>query len=69
LNRKSAHAIVRFLLPRVEIKGELKMKVFNSMKAYVKWLWEVKRGMTWDKHVHAAVEEKTVVYENVAGGQ
>jgi len=26
LNRKSAHAIVRFLLPRVDIKGELKMK-------------------------------------------
>ena len=26
LNRKSAHAIVRFLLPRVDINGELKMK-------------------------------------------
>ncbi len=46
LNRKSAHVIVRFLLSRVDIKGELKMKDFNSMKACVKWLGEVKRGMT-----------------------
>jgi hypothetical protein len=41
LNWKSAHAIVRFLLPRVDIKGELKMQDFNSMKACVKWLGEV----------------------------
>ena len=65
LNRKSAHAIVRFLLPRVDIKGELKMKDFNSMKACVKWLGEVKRGMTWDEHMHAAAEEKTAAYEEM----
>jgi hypothetical protein len=65
LNRKSAHAIVRFLLPRVDIKGELKMKDFNSMKACVKWLGEVKRGMTWDEHMHAAAEEKTTAYEEM----
>ena len=65
LNRKSAHAIVRFLLPRVDIKGELKMKDFNSMKACVKWLGEVKRGMTWDEHMHVAAEEKTAAYEEM----
>ena len=65
LNRKSAHAIVRFLLPRVDIKGELKMKDFNSMKVCVKWLGEVKRGMTWDEHMHAAAEEKTAAYEEM----
>jgi len=65
LNRKSAHAIVRFLLPRVDNKGELKMKDFNSMKACVKWLGEVKRRMTWDEHMHAAAEEKTAAYEEI----
>ena len=65
LNRKSAHAIVRILLPRVDIKGELKMKNFNSMKACVKWLGEVKHGMTWDEHMHVAAEEKTVAYEEM----
>ena len=65
MNRKSAHAIVRFLLPRVDIKGELKMKDFNSMKACVKWLREVKHGMTWDKHMHAEAEEKTAAYEEM----
>ena len=65
LNRKCAHAIVRFLLPRVEIKGELKMKDFNSMKACEKWLGGVKLGMTWDEHMHAAAEEKTATYEEM----
>ena len=65
LNRKSAHAIVRFLLPRVDNKGELKMKDFNSMKACVKWLREVKRRMTWDEHMHVAAEEKTAAYEEI----
>ena len=65
LNRKSAHAIVRFLLPRVDIKGELKMKDINSMKVCMKWLGEVKRGMTWDEHMHAAAEEKMVAYEEM----
>jgi len=41
------------------------MKDFNSMKACVKCLGEVKRGMTWDEHMHAAAEEKTVAYEEV----
>ena len=65
LNRKSFRAIVRFLLPRVDIKGELKMNDFNSTKACVKWLGGVKRGMTWDEHIHAAAEEKMATYEEM----
>ena len=65
LNQKSAHANVRFLLSRVDIKGELKTKDCNSMKACVKWLGEVKRGMTWDEHMQAAAEEKTAAYEEM----
>ena len=67
LNRKSFRVIVRFFLPRVDIKvkGELKMKDFNLTKACVKWLGEVKRGMTWDKQMHAAAEEKMVAYEEM----
>ena len=56
---------MRFLLPRVDIKGELKMKDCNSMKACVKWLGKVKRGMTWDEHMHAAAEVKKAAYEEM----
>ena len=35
------------------------------MKVCVKWLGEVKRGMTWDEHMHAAAEEKTAAYEEM----
>ncbi len=46
LSRKNAHAIVKFLLPRIVIKEELKMKDLTSMKACVKWLGEIAREMT-----------------------
>ena len=65
LNRSSAHANVRFLLPLVDIKGELKMKDFNSMKVCVKWLGDIKRGITLDEHMHEAAEEKTARYEEM----
>jgi hypothetical protein len=32
LNRKDSLAVVKFLLPRVDITGKLKLKDFNSMK-------------------------------------
>ena len=52
-------------MQRVDIKGELKMKDFNWLKACVKWLGEVKREMTWDEHMHMSAEEKTVTYEEM----
>ena len=41
------------------------MKDFNSTKACAKWLEEVKRGMTWDEHIHAAAEEKMATYKEM----
>ena len=37
--------------------GKLKLKDFNSMKKCIVWLAEIARGMTWDKHMAAALQE------------
>ncbi len=50
--------MVKFLLPRVDIMGELKLKDFNSMKKCVKWIGSIGRGMTWDEHMAAALVER-----------
>ncbi len=49
--------VVKFLLPRIDIKGEHKLKDFGTMKKCNKWLGEIGRGMTWDEHMVVAVEE------------
>ena len=54
LNKKDSLAVVKFLLPRVDITGKLKLKDFNSMKKCIVWLGEIARGMTWDEHMAAA---------------
>ncbi len=54
LNKKDSLALVKFLLPKVDILGELKLKDFNLMKECNVWLGEIGRGMTWDKHMVAA---------------
>ena len=38
LNKKDSLALVKFLLPKVNILGELKLKDFNSMKKCNVWL-------------------------------
>jgi len=58
LDKKASYAVVKFLLPRVDIKGELKLKDFNTMKKCIKWLGEIGRGVTWDEHMEAAVEDR-----------
>ena len=58
LDKNASYAVVKFLLPRVDILGELKLKDFNSMKKCVKWLGSIGRGMTWDEHMAAALEER-----------
>ena len=59
LNKKDSLALLKFLLPRVDITGKLKLKDFNLMKKCVVWLGlgEIARGMTWDKHMVAAAKE------------
>jgi hypothetical protein len=56
LNKKDSLALVKFLLPKVDILGELKLKDFNSMKKCNVWLGEIGRGMTWDEHMLAAAQ-------------
>ena len=57
LNKKDSLALVKFLLPKVDILGELKLKDFNSMKKCNVWLGEIGRGMTWDEHMLAAAQD------------
>jgi hypothetical protein len=57
LTKKDSHAIIKFLLPRVDIMGELKLKDFSTMKVCVRWLGRIMRGMSWDKHMVAAANE------------
>ena len=49
LNKKDSLAVVKFLLPRVDIMGKLKLKDFNSMKKCIVWQGEIAWGMTWDE--------------------
>jgi hypothetical protein len=58
LDKKASYAVVKFLLLRVEIKGELKLNDFNLIKKCIKWLGEMGRGMTWDEHMESAFEER-----------
>ncbi len=54
LNKKDSLAVVKFLLPRVDIIENLTLKDFISMKKCIVWLGEIVRGMTWDNHMVAA---------------
>ncbi len=63
LTKKDSHAILKFLLPRVDIKGELKLKDFSSMKACVRWLGGIVRGMSWDEHMVAAANKMQAEWE------
>jgi hypothetical protein len=57
LDKKACYLVGKFLLPRVNIKRELKLKDVNLMKKCIKWLGEIGRGMTWDEHMESAFEE------------
>ena len=57
LNKKDSLVLVKFLLPKVDILGELKLKDFNSMKKCNVWLVENWHGMTWDKHMVAVAQD------------
>jgi hypothetical protein len=57
LTKKDSHAIVKFLLPRLDIKGELKLKDFSLMKACVRSLSGIAWGMSWDEHIVAAANK------------
>ena len=47
----NAYAIVKIPLPVVDIKREDKLKDFGTLKACVKWLGDIGRGVNWDEHM------------------
>jgi hypothetical protein len=57
LGRSSSYAVVKFLLPKIDIKGELHLKDFGTMKKCNVWLGVIGRGVTWDEHMEAVVAE------------
>ena len=44
---------MKFLLLRIDIKGEKKLKDFGTMKACAQGLGHIAQGMNWDKHMEA----------------
>ena len=57
LDRSSSYAVVKFLLLKIDIKGELRLKDFGTMKKCNVCLGGIGRGVTWDEHMEAAVAE------------
>ena len=44
LDRPSSYAVVKFLLPKIDIKGELHLKDFRTMKKCNEWFGGIRRG-------------------------
>ena len=57
LDRSWSYAVVKLLLPKIDINEELRLKKFGMMKKCNMWLGGIGRGMTWDEHMEAAVAE------------
>lgn len=53
LKRTDALAIVRVLLPRLDVKKEVKMGNFKTVKDCVTWLGGISKGTTWDEEMEA----------------
>jgi len=53
LKRMDAFAIIRVLVPRLDVKKEVKMGVFKTVKDCVTWLGGIRNGTTWDEEMEA----------------
>ena len=53
LNKKDAYAIVRVLLPRIDVKKEFRLGQFKTVKDCIMWLGQIGRGTTWDEEMAA----------------
>ncbi len=53
LKRMDALAIVRVLLPRLDVKKEMKMGDLKTVKDCVQWLGGIRQGTTWDEEMEA----------------
>ena len=63
MNKKDAYAILRILLPRLDVKKELRLGSFKTMKDCVKWLGDVRGGTSWDEEM-AAWESEVAAAED-----
>jgi hypothetical protein len=57
LLKNAAYTIIKFLLPKADILGTVRLGEFKTVKVCTKWLEEMHRGMTWDQHMQEAVAE------------
>ena len=53
LKRVDALAIVRVLLPRLDVKKEMKMGDFKTVKDCTNWLGGIRMGTTWEEEMEA----------------
>ena len=53
LKRTDALAIIRVLLPRLDVKKEVKIRDLKTVKDCVKWLGGICKGTTWDEEMEA----------------
>ena len=63
LDRPLSYAVVKFLLPKIDINGELRLKNFGTMNKSNVWLWRIGRGIIWDEHMEAEVSESRAKLE------
>jgi hypothetical protein len=61
LSKKDALAIIRVLLPLLDIKKELRMGNFKTVKDCNKWLGEIWMGTTWDAEMEALTEQECTI--------
>jgi hypothetical protein len=55
LLKNAVYTIIKFLLPKVDILGTVRLGEFKTVKVCTKWLGEIRRGMIWDQHMQEAV--------------
>jgi hypothetical protein len=55
LLKNAAYTIIKFLLPKVDILGTVRLGEFKTVKVCTKWIGEICCGMTWDQHMQEAV--------------
>jgi hypothetical protein len=53
LKRTDALAIIRVLLPRLDVKKEVKIGDLKTVKDCIQWLGGIRKGTTWDEEMEA----------------
>ena len=53
LKKSDALVIIRVLLPRLDVKKEVKIGDLKTVKDCVQWLGGIRKGTTWDEEMEA----------------